>query len=112
MKCLLVVVLFSCIVGCKVQQIPKKSYIGLTKQELIADRGLPAETGSDGADGEVLVYRDRIVDESIAADYWIVQSVYVNANKIITRIVRRTENNPPTRIKVVPQQQRPIIYSP
>lgn len=46
--------------GCSTFTVDKKAWIGKPESELISDWGKPASRSSDGKDGWILVYRDKM----------------------------------------------------
>jgi len=92
--------LFSCSSQKKLTENVLNSWIGDSKQNLILKWGPPVQTTSDGNNGEILVYANRIyyVLATGPVDYWEYRMMYVNAAGKIYHWLFKRNPNPPNRI--------------
>lgn len=92
MKRVLIIALF--FTACTTERQIMDSWLGSTKHELILQQGLPDQSGSDGSDGEVLVYSSSYF---YGTNVWYKNRVfYLNsAGKVYRWMVKNTPQ-PPT----------------
>ena len=74
------------------------SWIGSSKNELIMSQGLPLTTGSDGANGEVLVYGTQL--NSTYGSTWEYAIYFTHADGIIYHWLVKREHTPPSQLDV------------
>jgi len=69
--------------SCTSQKKILNSWIGSSKQNLIYSWGPPAQTTSDGSDGEILIYARHIYAPSMGLNTWEYKMMYAHADGII-----------------------------
>lgn len=78
------------------------SWMGNSKGNLIMSWGPPTQTTSDGKDGEVLIYAQRVYYQLTTGpvDYWDYKMMYANGLGTLYHWIARRSPNPPERVDV------------
>ena len=101
-KIMLVAIITILMSGCASTKKTAKmldAWLGSSKQQLILKWGPPAQTASDGANGEVLVYADRyyytLPPSTVPLLYWQYKMMYVNGEGKIYHTLYKRNTTPP-----------------
>ena len=84
--------------SCKSTKKVMDSWLGHSKQSLIASWGPPARTASDGGNGEILIYSKQVYIPQYQTNYYDYKMFYANSEGKIYRWLTKRENIPPTQI--------------
>lgn len=96
---LLLAIIIVTLASCHSTKAIMNSYVGHTKQEVIANWGPPAKVDSDGGSGEVLTWYGSAYI-LYGYTYYPVRMFYCDSRGVVYNWVTHTVNTPPQQLNV------------